>query len=385
MKKAYRVKSDKDFQAIFTEGRSVANRKFVVYSLEKDQSHYRVGLSVGKRLGNAVVRNAIKRKLRHVLMELGPYLGTQDFVVIARKGVEELDYSTMKKNLVHVLKLAKRIRKDLFVKKKYRIIGLAVAALLFLSACGRSQVTSHSSDAWEKFVYFFAETIRFLSINGRIGIGIILFTLLIRTILLPLFNLQLKSGQKMQELQPELKALQTKYPGKDRESRMRMAEESQELYKKHGVNPYASLFPLLIQMPVLWALYQALTRVEFLKTGSFLWMDIGDKDPYFILPVLAAIFTFLSSWLTNKAAKERNGMMITMNIILPIFILLIGFNLASGVALYWVVSNAYQVFQILLLNNPFKIIAERQRLEDEARELEAKKRRAKKKAHKKRK
>jgi membrane protein oxaA 1 len=65
--------------------------------------------------------------------------------------------------------------------------------------------------------------------------------------------------------------------------------------------------------------------------------------------------------------------------------LLIGFNLASGVALYWVVSNAYQVFQILLLNNPFKIIAERQRLEDEARELEAKKRRAKKKAHKKRK
>ena len=67
------------------------------------------------------------------------------------------------------------------------------------------------------------------------------------------------------------------------------------------------------------------------------------------------------------------------------FILLIGFNLASGVALYWVVSNAYQVFQILLLNNPFKIIAERQRLEDEARELEAKKRRAKKKAHKKRK
>ena len=271
------------------------------------------------------------------------------------------------------------------MKKKYRIIGLAVAALLFLSACGRSQVTSHSSDAWEKFVYFFAETIRFLSINGRIGIGIILFTFLIRTILLPLFNLQLKSGQKMQELQPELKALQTKYPGKDRESRMRMAEESQELYKKHGVNPYASLFPLLIQMPVLWALYQALTRVEFLKTGSFPWMDIGNKDPYFILPVLAAIFTFLSSWLTNKAAKERNGMMITMNIILPIFILLIGFNLASGVALYWVVSNAYQVFQILLLNNPFKIIAERQRLEDEARELEAKKRRAKKKAHKKRK
>jgi len=118
LKKAYRVKSDKDFQAIFTEGRSVANRKFVVYSLEKDQSHYRVGLSVGKRLGNAVVRNAIKRKLRHVLMELGPYLDTQDFVVIARKGVEELDYSTMKKNLVHVLKLAKLYQKGSIREKE---------------------------------------------------------------------------------------------------------------------------------------------------------------------------------------------------------------------------------------------------------------------------
>ena len=106
MKKDYRVKSDKDFQAIFTEGRSVANRKFVVYSLEKDQSHYRVGLSVGKRLGNAVV------------MELGPYLGTQDFVVIARKGVEELDYSTMKKNLVHVLKLAKLYQKGSIREKE---------------------------------------------------------------------------------------------------------------------------------------------------------------------------------------------------------------------------------------------------------------------------
>lgn len=107
MKKSYRVKSDKDFQAIFKEGKSVANRKFVVYSLAKDQDHYRVGLSVSKRLGNAVVRNAVKRKIRHVLMELGPHLSRHDFVVIARKGVEDLDYQAVKKNLIHVLRLAK--------------------------------------------------------------------------------------------------------------------------------------------------------------------------------------------------------------------------------------------------------------------------------------
>ena len=73
-------------------------------------------------------------------------------------------------------------------------------ALLILAACGRSQITSQSSGIWERFVYFFAEIIRFLSINGNIGVGIILFTLLIRILLMPLYHIQLKSGQKMQEI-----------------------------------------------------------------------------------------------------------------------------------------------------------------------------------------
>nr|WP_018030621.1 YidC/Oxa1 family membrane protein insertase [Streptococcus ferus] len=271
------------------------------------------------------------------------------------------------------------------MKRKVKLISLASMALLILAACGRSQITSQSSGVWERFVYFFAEIIRFLSINGNIGVGIILFTLLIRILLMPLYHIQLKSGQKMQEIQPELKALQAKYPGKDSDSRMRLAEESQALYKKYGVNPYASLLPLLVQMPVLWGLYQALTRVGSLTQGHFLWLDISKPDPYFILPILAAAFTFLSSWLTNKAAKERNGMMTAMTYLIPVVIFFFSFNIASGVSLYWTVSNAFQVFQILLLNNPFKIIAERQRLEDEERQKQAKIRRAKKKAQKKRK
>lgn len=107
LKKAYRVKSEKDFRVIFNSGSNVANRKFVIYSLEKEQAHFRVGLSVGKKLGNAVVRNSIKRKIRHVLMEFQDNLTRNDFVVIARKGVEDLDYHDIKKNLKHVLKLGK--------------------------------------------------------------------------------------------------------------------------------------------------------------------------------------------------------------------------------------------------------------------------------------
>lgn len=107
MRKTYRIKRERDFNDIFTQGKNVANRKFVVYRLPKDQPHYRVGLSVGKKLGNAVVRNRVKRRLRHALMEMGPRLISDDFVIIARKGVEALTYQELQTNLLHVLKLAK--------------------------------------------------------------------------------------------------------------------------------------------------------------------------------------------------------------------------------------------------------------------------------------
>ena len=108
MKKSFRVKREKDFKAIFKDGTSFANRKFVVYQLENQQNHFRVGLSVSKKLGNAVTRNQIKRRIRHILQSVkGSLVEHVDFVVIARKGVESLDYAEMEKNLLHVLKLSK--------------------------------------------------------------------------------------------------------------------------------------------------------------------------------------------------------------------------------------------------------------------------------------
>lgn len=108
MKKSFRVKREKDFKAIFKDGTSFANRKFVVYQLENQKSHFRVGLSVSKKLGNAVTRNQIKRRIRHILQSVkGSLVEHVDFVVIARKGVETLEYAEMEKNLLHVLKLSK--------------------------------------------------------------------------------------------------------------------------------------------------------------------------------------------------------------------------------------------------------------------------------------
>ena len=108
MKKNFRGKREKDFKAIFKEGTSFANRKFVIYRLENKQKHFRVGLSVSKRLGNAVTRNQIKRRIRHILQNAkGKISEDVDFVVIARNGVEALGYAEMEKNLLHVLKLSK--------------------------------------------------------------------------------------------------------------------------------------------------------------------------------------------------------------------------------------------------------------------------------------
>lgn len=115
MKKAYRVKSEAEFQKVFHQGKSTANRQFVVYVLKKPkQAHFRIGISVGKKLGNAVVRNRVKRRIRQAIFELDRenLLNHEaDFLVIARKPVASMSVEECKQSLIHVLKLAKMIRK----------------------------------------------------------------------------------------------------------------------------------------------------------------------------------------------------------------------------------------------------------------------------------
>jgi YidC/Oxa1 family membrane protein insertase len=133
------------------------------------------------------------------------------------------------------------------------------------------------------------------------------------------------------------------------------------------------------------ALYQALYYIPALKKGSFLWLNLSQPDPYYILPILAAVFTFFSSWLSMKASPEQNGMTTAMTYLMPVMIFFFGFKLSSGVPLYWAVSNAFQVFQTLLINNPFKLQREREEKAQAERERERAKKQAYKKALKRRK
>jgi ribonuclease P protein component len=114
MRKELRIKKNKDFQEAFKNGRSFANRQFVVYILKKEgQTSFRIGLSVSKKLGNAVTRNQIKRYVRQAVFEIKESMQQDlDYVIIARKPVVEMDFFEVKKSLTHVLKVGKVFQKE---------------------------------------------------------------------------------------------------------------------------------------------------------------------------------------------------------------------------------------------------------------------------------
>ena len=264
-------------------------------------------------------------------------------------------------------------------KKKLLLFISMLALVLVLTACGTDKIDANTTGFWDQYiVYNFAKVIKVLSLGGHTGIGIILFTILVRIILLPLMKYQTNSMKETQKLQPKIKELQEKYPGKDAESKRKMQEEQQRLYAEHGVNPMAGCLPLLVQMPIMMAVWQAISRVPELTQGKFLWVELGTPDKTLILPILAALFTFASSKLASMSQTESNATVTMMNYVMPLMILFMGINLASGLSLYWVVSNGFQVIQTLLINNPFK---QRREAEEEAR-LAKEKERALEKAKK---
>ncbi|BAM48542.1 MAG: ribonuclease P protein component [Amphibacillus sp.] len=112
MRKINRLKSNDEFQNVFKNGKSFANRQLVVYYLpKKDQINFRVGLSVSKKIGNAVVRNQVKRYLRQAILEMEDDIKRDvDIVIIARQPVKSMDFHQIKKSLTHVLLNSKLLK-----------------------------------------------------------------------------------------------------------------------------------------------------------------------------------------------------------------------------------------------------------------------------------
>ena len=268
------------------------------------------------------------------------------------------------------MNLGEKKVKEFYKKNKKTLLTLALAAfVVFLSACGRQDVVDSSSTGfWDSIIiYNLQRLLLWMSdILGSNGLAIIVFTALGQILLLPLTNYQQKSMEKTQELQPKMDALREKYSARDEATKEKLQTEMQKLQEEAGVNPLAGCLPLLIQMPIFIALYQTVTRTPALQEADFLWLQLGFPDPLYILPLLAAGFTFLNSWLMQYGnPNAKSNALITF--LMPALIFFITFRVASSLALYFVASNGTRVLMTLLTNNPFK---KRQELEELAREEE---------------
>ena len=114
MEKAYRIKKNSDFQTIYKKGKSVANRQFVVYTYKnRDLKHFRLGISVSKKLGNAVTRNRIKRAIRENFKVHKQNIIAKDIIVIARQPAKDMNTLEIQSSLEHVLKIAKVFNKKI--------------------------------------------------------------------------------------------------------------------------------------------------------------------------------------------------------------------------------------------------------------------------------
>lgn len=199
------------------------------------------------------------------------------------------------------------------------------------------------------------------SLVNNYAVAIILFTIIIKFILLPLTFNQTKQTKKMQELQPKIKELQEKYKN-DKE---KLNIKIMELYREHKINPLGGCLPLLIQLPILFGLFGALRKPEVYvfpnnpellakaTNAPFLWLpNLVDPDPI-ILPILAAVTTYLS--MNQMNTGEQAQQMKTMNIVLPLMILWWGRSFPAGLTLYWVVSNLFQMAQQYFLTKGAKL------------------------------
>lgn len=178
------------------------------------------------------------------------------------------------------------------------------------------------------------------------GIAIIIMTILMKLILYPLTAKQIASTKAMMELQPKMKVVQEKY----KNDKMLLNQKMAELYKEQGVNPLAGCLPLLVQMPIMIGIFYGIRDFAYVGPTDFLWMEnISLPDPYYILPVLSALTTFIQSKqsMPDTSSPQNKVMLYFM----PIFIGYISFTFPAGLVLYWVVMNIMQIGQQALMNN----------------------------------
>lgn len=181
---------------------------------------------------------------------------------------------------------------------------------------------------------------------GNYGLAIILLTVAIRLLLFPLMHSSTVSMRRMQKLQPKVKELQARYKKKkgDPQARAKMNQEMMALYKEEGVNPMGGCLPLLVQLPILWALYTLfLNAIELRHAPFFGWiLDLSAKDPYYVTPILMTATMWLQQRLAPQIGDPQQQRIMRL---LPFIFGFMFLQFPSGLVLYWLTNNVLTIFQ----------------------------------------
>ncbi|MDX1807907.1 MAG: membrane protein insertase YidC [Sulfurospirillaceae bacterium] len=185
---------------------------------------------------------------------------------------------------------------------------------------------------------------------GNWGWAIVVLTFLIRLVLFPLTYKGMVSMNKMKILAPKMKELQAKYKG----DKQKLNAHMMELYKKHGANPMGGCLPMILQIPVFFAIYRVLQNAVELKGAPWIfWIhDLAVMDPYFILPVLMGLSMFIQQRLApnNFTDKTQEKIMKFLPLIFTFFFV----TFPAGLTLYWFVSNLFSIAQQTYVNKAFE-------------------------------
>jgi len=200
-------------------------------------------------------------------------------------------------------------------------------------------------------IRFFAVPVRWLlvAMHERLGlaygVALIFFGILVRVLLWPLNQKAMRSNMELQAIQPLVKEAQERY----KDDPKKQQEEMFRLYREHHVNPMGGCWPMLLPMPVLLALFFVFQYSIELRGASFLWLpDLASKDPFYILPVIMGLSMYVLSKV-GQQGMETNPQMKMTTYIMPIFMTVIFLNFASGLNLYYAVSNIASIPQQWLL------------------------------------
>lgn len=217
----------------------------------------------------------------------------------------------------------------------------ALAVTMSLTGCGMypSAPGKWPHGIWGSVLQIVSHVIDYFAHYVGYGLALIIVTIIMRLLVLPLMVRQIKFSKSMQQMQPKIAEIRSKHKGDNQ----KIQQETMKLYQEHGFNPMAGCLPMVIQLPILYALFGAIEGNIKLSHASFLGIfQLGHPDHTFILPVLAGITTFLSSRVMMTGQDTQQKMML---FIMPVFVFFMATRFAAGLSLYWVVSNLFMAGQ----------------------------------------